>query len=702
MKDDDGKLAPGSDDAALIAEAKAYYTLCERAHGENWQNALDDLRFLAGEQWDPRIAAARAADFRPVLTINKLPTFLHQVTNDQRQNVPGIKVHAVEKGDDKVAEVNQGLVRHIEYAGNADIAYDTSVNNAAAIGFGYWELLTRYCAPDSFDQELYFRPIRNSMTVKFDPLSELPDGSDQRRCLIDVKMHPDAFRHEYPRATMPYGAAGALGRGPGDGNEAWLGDDFVRVGRYYRIELTPAKLHRVIRGGERINVWADELQDGDVADLGRDGKPLVRDSERVKVMLYTLTALEVLDRVEVKFGGYIPVFPVYGDVIDIDGKVHRAGLVRHAKDPARMYNYWMTCATEEVALRTKTPYVGAVGQFETTKKDWEQAANRNFPYLEYDPITVDGVAMPPPQRQPMADIPAGALQMAMHANDNIKATTGLFDSSIGATGSARSGVQERAQQRQGDTANFHYTDNLNRTVRHCGRCILAAIPNYYDATRIVRIMGEDGSIKAVEVNKPGQVRDEQGQAIEKVLNDLTVGKYDVTVSSGPSYDTLRQELSDQMIELGGKWPALMEVAGDKLVRALGWPGGDEIADRIKQKLGLTDPDDEQQDAQQLQTPEGPIPMDQAQAYIEGLAQQLQEASQMADANVARVEVAKINAQSKQADTDAKLDGAVKIAVINALNKLDVTELSGFVDLLIAKTQPPPALAAAASQSEVQA
>jgi hypothetical protein len=386
---------------------------------------------------------------------------------------------------------------------------------------------------------------------------------------------------------------------------------------------------------------------------------------------------------------WIPVFPVYGDELDVDGKVIRSGLIRNAKDPARMYNFWMTSATEEVALRPKTPYIGVEGQFEGYEDDWNQANTRSFAYLEYRPVSLDGILAPPPQRQPMADIPGGMLQMAMHANDNIKATTGLFDSSLGSLGNARSGIQERQQQRQGDVANFHFSDNLARTVRHAGRCLVSMIPHYYDATRIVRIMGEDGKIKHTKINSPippeEQEVDEQGQAIKTILNDLTVGEYDITVKAGPSYDTLRQEALDSMVEVAGKWPKLMDVAGDKVIKAMDWPGAEEIAERVARSIPPEIRGDEEgKQSETVDTPKGPIPLDQVGPMLAQMDQQMQQMGQALQEAQSGIEKAKIDAASRE-----------RVAEINAVSKSDVAELTGMVQLLIAKLQPPPQLVAEA-------
>lgn len=682
MNEDD-KPAKVSDDKAIIDEAKSYLEFCITAEGDNRRAGVEDLNFAWVDQWDTKARRDRELDGRPCLTINKLPTFLHQVTNDQRQNVPSIKVSPVDSGADvKTAEVIQGWIRHTEYASNADVAYDTAVNSAASIGFGYFRLVTDYCREDSFDQDIRFKRIRNPFTVYFDPASEEPDGSDAKRCMISGKMDRQEFCRQYPDAEA---ASQGLQAGAGDASTLeWLGEKFVRVAEYYRMVLKTATLVELTNGEVG---WKDKLIELPAGVTIKRS----RESARKSIEWFKLTALDVLERTEI-LCDWIPVFPVYGDEVDIDGKVMRSGIIRYAKDPSRMYSYWMTAATEEVALRTKTPFIGAEGQFEGYEEDWGQANVRSFSYLEYKPVTLDGALAPAPQRQPMADVPQGMLAMAMHANDNIKATTGLFDSSLGARGNATSGVQERQQQLQGNIANFHYSDNLNRSVRQAGRCLISMMPHYLDAPRIIRVMGEDGKMDHAEVNQPvppeQQKPDPRTGAIQTILNDLTVGEYDVVVKAGPSYSTLRQEAAEQMVNLGGKWPKLMDVAGDKVIASMDWPGAEEISERIKKTIPpqVLGDEDGEQDAPMVQTPKGPIPVDQAGQMLVEMDQQMQAMGQELTDYKAGITKAKIDAASRE-----------NVAEINAVSKADVAELTGVIQLLIAKMQPPSVLAADVAQ-----
>lgn len=646
------------DDAGIISELQTRMEMCVSAEVDNHKDGMDDLRFLKGEQWPEKQRRSREADGRPILTINKIPTFLQQVTNDQRQNQSSIKISPVGLNSDPMtAEVIQGMVRYIEYNSNADVACDTAVNSAAAIGFGYFRLVTKYCDEQSFDQEICFKRIRNPFTVYFDPASSEPDGSDAIFVIITEKIPQVEFKVRYPNAQITTAAFSVQRQGDSGRLGNWVFQDMVRVAEYYRIEFEEATLYALSNGQVSWTLPPPET-----------GLTVVqkRKSVRRKVMWYLCSPYEIIDKVEIKCK-WIPVFPVYGSEIDIDGRIYRNGIIRNAKDPAIMYNYWMTSATEEVSLRPKTPYIGAVGQFKGQESRWRQANNKSFAYLEYEPVSLEGQLAPPPARQPMIDVPIGVLAMANHAADNIKATTGLFDSSLGAAGNATSGKQELAQQKQGNVANFHYSDNLTRTRKHAGRCIIDMIPHYYDTERIVQCMGEDNTVKSAYINKTTEVAD-------KIVNDVRVGQYACIVSSGPSYATMRAEAADAMVQFGQSWPKLMDIAGDKVVEAMNWPGATEIAKRINRTI----PEQIKNDPADGAPP--PIPPE-VQQKIAELEQQVQELGEKADTNSANVTREEIRKES-----------AIEVAKITGEYKADLEELKGFVKLLVAQIPPPAPLA----------
>lgn len=664
---EEDKLAKS--DADIIEEAKEFRRACLDANDSNIQDEKSDLNFLEGgdKQWDDAEVQSRRASGRPVITVNKLPTFIHQITNDNLQNTPSIKVHPVDDGADiEVAEVLGGLIRHIEYASNADIAYDRAVNSAVAIGRGYFRLITDYCDDESFDQDIKFCSIPNVFTVHFDHASTDIDGSDAMRVLIESRISKIDFKREYPKAKGDYSNFF---------DHDWVREREVLIGEYYRVEFEADTLLLLSNGEKGFESDLVELPYG-VTVVKK------RTVQKRKVMLYKMTALDILERTEIKCH-WIPVFPVYGDVLNNDGKIIRKGIIRDAKVPCKMYNFYWTSATEEIGSRSRTPWVMAEGQDEGYEIQWRNANRSTLGVLKYKPTTFQGQLVPAPQRQPMADFPSGMMAMAMHANDDIKATTGLFDSSLGARGNATSGRQEIAQQAQGDLANFHFADNLNKTIRHCGRCLVDMIPSYYDSPRIVRTLGVDGEIKYSPINHPlpNPEIDEITGAIKTVLNDVTVGTYGVTISTGPSYQTQRQESAEAMTEMARSYPPLMQAAGDLVVKAFDWPGADEISERLKRTIPPEIVGKEDEEQQQI-PPDLMQAMQQDHQQMQMLQQQLAEMQKIIDEKEQELNVKREEIASKE-----------RIAMLNADTQKDVEELKGVVELLRAQIPPPPALVA---------
>jgi len=565
-------MAATGDRNPIIRECQEALRIAVEAETQNRAEALNDLKFAAGYQWPAMIQTARELEHRPCLVINKTDSFVRQAVNNMREQRPRFKVHAVSDGaNEKVADVIAGLMRHIQVKSRADVAYDTGADMQVRIGWGYWRVAARYVREDSFDQELYVQRVRNPFTVYFDPSSNEPDGRDAEWCIITDRMKKKKFERKYPKAKW----VDLRNLGAGDDLHEWAGEDEVRVAEYWKVEKTPDVLCMLSNGTVR---YKSQIKANDLEAAGLTISH-ERDSVRRRVMWYKVTALEVLDEREWP-GHWIPVIPVYGAEYEIEGKVIRYGMVRGLQDPQRMYNYWRTSETEVVALAPKAPWVVAEGQVEGYENEWDNANNRSYSRLTYKPVVNEGTPVPPPIRQQPQGMPEAQVNAAMGASEDMKAVAGMFDPSLGAPGQETSGVMVQRRQQQSDKSNFHFYDNLCRSVSFTGEVILDLIPHYYDTQRVIRIIGEDGVPDSVTLNQ--KVRDPETQAIQKVLNDVTVGEYDVVIDTGPGYQTKREEASDNMLgllatPLGEKIAA---TADDIIVRQFDWPGADQIADRL--------------------------------------------------------------------------------------------------------------------------
>ena len=645
----------GSEEILTVARSRMKTAMA--AFSETREDELDDLRFYAGSsdnqwQWPADVLQTRGAvqgqtiNARPCLTINKLPQHVHQVTNEQRMNRPGIKViPADDKADVDVADVFNGVIRHIEYISDADVAYDTACENQVSYGEGYIRLLTEYCDEDTFDQDIKIGRIRNSFSVYMDPMIQDPTGADARWCFITEDLTKAEYERMYPDAA-PISTLMSLGVGDQSISQ-WIGENTIRIAEYFYIEYEKHTLN-LYPGNQ--TAFSGTPEDKTLRMMF--GKPLrTREADRKKVKWCKINGYDILEEREWA-GAYIPVVRVVGNEFEVDGQMYVSGLVRNAKDAQRMYNYWVSQEAEMLALAPKAPFIGYGGQFEGYEQQWKTANTNNWPYLEVNPDVTDGqgAVLPLPQRAqpPMAS--SGLLQAKAGAAEDIKSATGQYNASLGMTSNERSGKAILARQREGDIGTYHYVDNLARAIRHIGRQLVDLIPKIYDTERIARIIGEDGEPDTVKMNPMQEepvkrIVDQEGNLIEKVYNP-GVGKYDVRVITGPGYATKRQEALESMAQLLQGNPQLWQVAGDLFVKNMDWPGAQDLAKRFKKTIDpkvLADEDDPALAAANQQ-------MEAMAAEMENMFQMLQNVNQSMEAREMQIKQFEADIKAYQAET----------------------------------------------------
>lgn len=666
-----------------LHEARERYTRAKDAWSDDRKRYIDDVKFAAGEQWPEKIRSEREGDSRPVLVVDKCGQYIRQVVNDSRQSRPAIKVRPVDSAADvDTAEIIQGICRHIEDRSNADVAYDTALECAVKGGFGFFRILTEYAHDSTFEQEICIKRIRNPLTVLFDPDCMEPDGSDARYAFVTEDMDKDVYE-------LTYGDVDAINW---DDDSAKYGDfiseDKVKICEYFYVEESE----------QNLNLFTDgtTATDEEIKQATEAGIPIpeIKETRAIpikKVMWCKMNGKGYLEEPKEWPGKYIPVIPVWGNEEDIDGEVRHTGMIHSAKDAARLYNYSRSAYAERVALTPKAPYVAAFGQVEDFP-EWEDANNRNYSVLRYNPIDAAGNAVPPPQRQPAFDVPAGFAQDMQIAEHDIQSALGMYAASVGQPSNEKSGRAIIARERSGDMATFHYHDNLARAIRHGGRIIVDMVPRVYDTARVVRILGIDGTADMVQLNPA--LPQSTVKLGAKSIHNIGLGKYDVSVSTGPSYTTRRQEAAESMVQLVQGNPALMQIMGDLLVKNMDWPGAEEIADRLRLML----PPQIQQAAQsdKAQSPEVMQVMAQAKQAIAQRDQQLQQAQVMMQQMNAKLQELMQNQQEKAVDLQIKGKELSLKEQETAIKARD-TEIKAYE----AETERMQALAPAFNQSEVQ-
>ena len=664
------------DESGIIEEAKEFLRFCSDNDSNNRVEALDDLKFAGGDQWPVEIQNSRQLESRPFLTINKIDAYCRQIANSQRQQRPRIKCHGMNTdSDEKIAQIITGICRHVEEQSDADAAYDNAFDFAVRMGWGFWRITTDYVRPDSFDQEIYIKRIENPFMVYFDPNSNEPDGSDAEKCLITEVVSKEAFRKMYPDAETD---AGFTPRGTGDSQSEWITKEDIRIAEYFYTEYKHTKLVLLSDG---TTVYEDEMPSQDVMLQAGIYEVSRRITVKKQIKWCKLTGMQILEKRDWA-GKYIPVVPVYGQQLIVDSKKKKFGLTRMAKDPQRMYNFWSTALTESVALAPKAKWLLAEGQDEGHEDEWNQANIKSMPVLRYKQTDSEGRPANAPTRLQPEPPPVGITTALEGLNADLMAVVGIYDPSQLPQGN-QSGKAIQGQQSQVDMTNFHYFDNLTRSIKQTGRIILDLIPHVYDSERCLRIIGDDGKGEIVNLNQKTQ--DEQG--VEKILNDVTVGEYDVVMETGPGYNSKRQEAVESMVQMLGIDPQLMQQAGDLVFRNMDFPGADIIADRLAAANPLAQIDDKSEIPPQAQ-----MMIKQGQATIEQLQQQIQAmqmdmkygatvAQQQEEAMTQRKQM---ELQAKMQDTQIKTDTQAHDTVIKTETQKEIEQMKAQLALLLAR------------------
>lgn len=638
------------------------------ADSHNRSEAVEDLEFINGEQWDARELKRRSVSGRPALRINMLPKYVDQVVGEERQNRPKIKVRPADNNANiHIAKIREGIIANIEYDSNAPTIYDQAFEQMVTSGYGAWRILTRYCDDNPFLQEVYLESVPNPFSVWMDPDAKDPCGADAKWGFLLSNMAVEEFEEMFPGEELP---GDMIEVGDGTNMQHWYEENTVMVAEYFVVErqtttivqmangtiLKKSDAEKLIQDWEENNKqYMNQMQvkmmaamDGldtvptggpamggplatgqpptqqpslpGIVDPAQDQLPnpiprprivAERDTELPTIKQYIITGDRILgnkDGYKVA-GTYIPLILLKGKERNIKGKVYVRSLIRDAKDPQRLINYWNTAAAETIALAPKSPWLGTAKQFKGYENDYALANVENFPMLKYNP---DSEAPGPPQRVGAADPPLALFSQIQRAEDNLKSVIGMFNADVGDSMPERTGLAVIQKQKPGDTGTFAFIDNLSRAITHTGKIINAMIPEVYDTERDIRIREFDDSESFVPINTTA------GNALELVtnnpdrysgvdisriqkeavsgginakFNDIGAGKYDIRITIGPSYATQRQESAENMLRLATAMPQQMALASDLIVKNMDFKDSEELYERFRKTLpeGLVKP-----------------------------------------------------------------------------------------------------------------
>ena len=531
--------------------------------------------------WDHVAVKERTEDGRPFLSIDRLSQPIYSLVNQQREAGAALTVHPVDaRADPETAEILQGVIRNIETQSRATLAYTWGFEGAVRMGRGYLRVLPEYVSDRSMDQDLRIKRVMNPFSVYRDPGAQEPDYSDAMYYFVSQDFDLD----DYNEIHGEIDAVESLEefRGLGDQVPFWCPNGHIRVVEYYWVDIRRDTLH-IFRDpqGSPLPVFASELKEFQQFAAARRiavGDPAASRPVEIRQIHWTkMNGRTTLHAGTDVPGRWIPIIPVLGEELFVDGMYDLRGIVRGAVEAAKVYNFQVTALIEAVNLLPKSPFIIAAGQVKGFEHFWRDANLKNYAYLPYGVMDVNGHLVPPPQRNPAMPALQPLVAAIVQADNDIKAATRYFDASLGREGPESSGRAILARQRQGNTGTAHFESNFREiTLTHLGRILVDQIPTYYDAPRMARIVGVDNQPKAVMLNTP--FIDAEG--VERVYQ-LGVGQYDVTVTAGSGYPTKQQETRELLTEVVRAVPQTFPLIGDLYMKALGLH---DIAKRLEQSL----------------------------------------------------------------------------------------------------------------------
>lgn len=643
-------------DQKILEDAKSFRSKAQEYWQPIYDAGIEDKEFVTveGAQWDKQATAKRKQEGKPTLEINLVRAYVQQQINTMRQNRPQAKVVPIDSGaDPEIANILGGLIKDVEEASNFEDALDTAAANQVHGAVGFYRITTDYINERSFNQEPQFKPVENPQAVLIDPLSKALDGSDMAKALVSEWVGKSTLEAEYGKDILPDDFEV-------DSSADWYNssEDTVCIAEYFYKEQVRDTLYQTTSG----EIFLKSELDGEI-----DQSQVVseRTTSRTVIKWAKVTGSAVLETGEFP-GKYIPIFPVYGEVTWINSKRHIFSLVHFAKDAQRLFNYWKS--TEANILQKNQDEMTIVDDRGIAGfEEWNNPAGAM--YLRFKATDEMGNVIPYPTKLGAAAPPVGILNAATSAQQLIPDILNMHNPTMGQEVNNQSGRAIGLLQRQADTAQFHFQDNINKTIRHSARVLIGLFPILYDTEMVRRIVGNDGDSELIKVNATPQTHDEEEKAINGILNDLSIGRFDVRMDTGPAFNTQREESFNLMMQLVQTNPNLFNVIADLMISNSPLLNAKEIAERVKmlvppQALGKDKIDPEQAKAQIQQ-------LDQTVQQMTSEITNLQQ--QIGDKNAER------NFEMLKAELQAKKD--IEVAQINASSRADVQELRGVVDLI---------------------
>lgn len=617
----------------FLIDMRKNYNAARTQDNHNELAGRDDAGFVIGvTQWDPDVERKRRAKNKPVLTFNRLMAFISQVVNNRLMNETEIRVFPDKSGTKEVAELREAIIRSIFKNSNADYARDEASKYQVIGGQGGYCLSIDYTSDDVFEQEMRIKDIADPYSIALDPLSSEPTGADAEWGFVADDLPTSLFKKRYPWArdnsfgsTLEY-----------DSVIPWYGEETTRVVAYWRMVTEGYKILVMLQDGTTQDVTdMEEFQWRPYVAMKKDGTPYVRKVPKRFAQMYLCAGNDILEGPYNSPFSSIPIYRVSGWEVTDGRRRYRWGLTRFLKDPMRLHNYWRSVQAEMLIATPRNKWLTTQAAIKGHEAKWRMAATSDDPFLYYNDGEMAPVHIPPPSLDP------ALMSEAQQTTQDLRDISNIHEAAMGAPSNEVSGVAVRARQNVSDVGTFIYRDRLRMADERCARNINEGIPYYYDTVRTMAIIGRDNKQQIVTINSSEET-------------DITLGRYGLTVSVGPSTVTKRQLAAEQMTSVMNAIGPAAEMYMDLFAEAQDFPQADEFAKRARYKLvqsGMIPPDEltpqEQQmlqGAQQAQNMQQQLTAANAQAEVQ---------SKHASANLSLAKAQQAKAAAYKAILDAQ-------------------------------------------------
>lgn len=563
-------------DKEILLQAKRRYEEAENHWGDFHQKSTELLEFISGEQWTYQARQSYENAGFAAMTSNRLPTYLRQITNELIKNTPQIQIDPRSDGDEEKAEVLNDLIRAIQENSDAKVAYCKGAELAASIGIGYFRISTKFKDNKSMDKEIIIEKIDDPNLVMLDPHHTGLCGEDSEFGFITTVLSHAEYNQKYSKTKLGRRLRGAETKEDlleamkdvswSPSGRKWTQEDQVLILEYYFKDYLNKTLYQIFDKDTGATFTAYELDKAQM-DSGVHVILQQRDVQVPVVRWCKLNDLEVLEQTEWP-GEYIPIVAVKADEYWIEGKRKLLGAVEPAVEAQVELNYAKSWRGQLLQMAPKAPYIGTAQQFKNFEQQWANINVSNQAFLPYN--KEEGA--PPPTRD-TSEIPIqAATVLVTQAQDDMRAIFGTFDPD-NTKGAVESGKARLIRENQSFNSNYHFYENLSRSIAHAGCIIVQAIPVVYDTARDVQVLAQDGKKKTVSINTPNEAG--------VVEYDMTEGEYTVSIETGPGFGTKRQEMADAVMDLIGVYPQAAPAIADIAVRQMDWNGADKIADSLE-------------------------------------------------------------------------------------------------------------------------